>query len=111
MAYLAPLQSRPCIWYENSVVLLELKPGTDIGITTLLFNLQSSNSPQNITMNWLKTSHIQFKNQPACSTLSPISPYSYVPGFSMSKTILLASFRTKYSAMMVSMTLEIDSKP
>jgi len=33
------------------VVLLVLKPGTDIDITTLLFSLQSSNSPHSIAMN------------------------------------------------------------
>jgi len=58
------------------VVLVVLKPGTDIGITTLLFSLQSSNSPSKITMNWLTTSRVHLQNQPACSvgTLSSILP-------------------------------------
>jgi len=55
-----------------------LKPGMDIGITTLLFNLQSSNSPHNITMNWLTTPSVQLQNQPAYSveTLASILPYN-----------------------------------
>jgi len=55
-----------------------LKPGTDIDITTLLFNLRSSNSPHNITIyNWLTTFRVHLQNRPACSVgTSPlISPY------------------------------------
>jgi len=61
------------------VVLLILKPGTDIGITNLLFNLQSSKSHvHKITMNWFTTSCVQVQNQPACSVETSPSILTYI---------------------------------
>ena len=53
-------------------------PDTDVGITALLLQFQSSNSQHNIAVNWLTTSRVQLQNRVASSveTSTSISPYN-----------------------------------